>query len=67
MNDRAKEIKDMGLGVSLEDINISILLYADDIVLMSENESNLQKMLDHGDYWCKKWQMMVNVDKSHAL
>ena len=36
LNDLAKETKDMGPGVSLDDINISILLYADDIVLISE-------------------------------
>ena len=26
--------------------NVSILLYADDIVLLSENENHLQQMLD---------------------
>ena len=55
LNDLAKEIKDMGLGVPLDDINVPILLYADDIVLISENESNLQKMLDHVEFWCQKW------------
>ena len=67
LNDLAREIKDMGLGVSLDDINIPILLYADDIVLISENEPNLQKMLDHVDSWCKKWQMRVNVDKTKVV
>ena len=51
----------------MDDINIPILLYADDIVLISENESNLQKMLDHVDSWCKKWQMRVNVDKTKVV
>ena len=67
LNDLAKEIKDMGLGVPLDDINVPILLYADDIVLISENESNLQKMLDHVEFWCKKWQMRVNVDKTKVV
>ena len=37
------------------DIHIYILLYADDIVLVSENEQNLQRMLSHVHKWCCKW------------
>ena len=40
---------------------------ADDIVLISENELNLQKMLDNVSYWCNKWQMKVNIDKTKIL
>ena len=63
LNDLAKELKELELGVSLGDTQICILLYADDIVLISETEQNLQKMLDHVGYWCNKWQMKVNIDK----
>ena len=67
INDLAKDLKEMGLGVSLDNINICVLLYADDIVLISENEENLQKMLDYVSDWCYKWQMKVNVDKTKIV
>ncbi len=46
INDHAKEIKDLNIGISIGDISISILTYADDIVLLAENEKDLQCRLD---------------------
>ena len=40
VNDLISEVNDMHLGVNLGDENISILLYADDIALVAENEAN---------------------------
>ena len=37
----------MNLGIIIGDIHICILLYADEIILISENEQNLQCMLSH--------------------
>ena len=39
-----------------------ILLYADDIVLISESEQNLQIMLDFVNSWCYKLQMKIVVE-----
>ena len=47
INALAEEIKRLNKGVDIDGHNISILLYADDIVLISDNEINLQIMLDH--------------------
>ena len=51
INDLAEELKSMNLGIK---IHICILLYADDIVLVSEHEQNLQHMLSHVHKWCCK-------------
>ena len=67
LNDLATELKDMKLGTMLGDMHICILLYADDIVLISENEQNLQNMLDHVNAWCLKWQMKINPDKTKVV
>ena len=56
INDLATEIKSLNKGIDVDYINVSILLYADDIVLLSPNESNLQCMLDHVNEWCYKWR-----------
>ena len=41
INDLAEELKSMNLSIKLGDLHICILLYADDIVLVSEHEQNL--------------------------
>ena len=67
INDLAKEIKNLNLGIPIDTYNLSILLYADDIVLLSENETNLQCMLDKLHEWCIKWNMKVNEAKTNVV
>ena len=67
VNDLISEVNDMHLGVNLGDENISILLYADDIALVAENEANLQSMLNKLHDWCKKWRVLINTDKSKCV
>jgi len=60
-----QEIKQGNLGVQIEDMDLSILLYADDIVLIAENEVNLQNMLNIMSSWCCncKWRLTINNEK----
>ena len=67
VNDLATEINDLGLGIPTGDFLVNILLYADDIVVLAENETNLQKVLDHLKIWCSKWRMMVNNSKTQIV
>ena len=53
LNDLATGIKELNLGVDVN-CNVSILLYADNIVLIAPNENNLQCLLDYVKDWCKK-------------
>ena len=47
INDLAKKIKAIGKGVYNEEVErICILLYADDVVLLGENEADLQAILN---------------------
>lgn len=45
VNDLAQDIKRANSGIDIGAFNLSILLYADDIVLIAEEESKLQNML----------------------
>ena len=49
------------------DDRVSVLLYADNIVLLSDNEANMQTMLDCLDQWCITWGLTINYLKSKAL
>ena len=67
VNDLANEIKELDCGVKLKNKTISILLYADDIVLISESEKSLQEMLDTVHRWCQKWQLGINCSKTQVI
>lgn len=67
INELAQEIKQVNLGVPIEDMNLSILLYADDIILIAENEVNLQNMLNIMNSWCSKWRLAINSEKTQIV
>lgn len=67
INDLALEIKQANLGVPIEDFNLTILLYADDIALVAENPVNLQKMLTIMSSWCNKWRLTINEEKTQIM
>ena len=67
INDIVPEVKSVNEGINFNGTNICILLYADDIVLLSENEEGLQKMLDKVYEWSKKWRIKFNANKSNVL
>ncbi len=46
INDLALALKDSGLGLDIDGEHVCLLLFADDIVCMADNESHLQSMLN---------------------
>ena len=46
---------------------ISILMYADDIVLISESTVELQIMLNSLNSWCCKWRQSINESKTKVI
>ena len=67
LNDLATGIKDLNCGIDINGHNLSILLYADDIVLMAADEMSLQKMLTFIRQWCNKWRMAINAEKTQVV
>ena len=60
-------INELDVGVSIGDSKISILLYADDIVLLSESPYGIQQQLNILKDWLKTWHMKANVDKTKVV
>ena len=54
-------------GVVLGDTQVRILLYADDIVLLSESEHDLQRHLNALDDFCTQRGLVVNLGKTKVL
>lgn len=68
INDLAKIIKQECNGIRLYgDKKVCLMMYADDIVFMSESEEELQEMLSVLERWCKTWEVSVNVKKSQIM
>ena len=60
-------LKNMHKGIEIDDENICILLYADDIVLIAKNENDLQDMLTMLNTWCVRNEMGIYVSKSNVV
>ena len=55
----------------LEELNIYFkifcLLYADDTLILAENDKQLQNALDGLNNYCNKWALKVNTDKTKVM
>ena len=68
VNDLIHAINSLESGLCYGDgSNVSILLYADDIVLLSDNEIKMQSMLECLSEWCHTWGLQINFDKSKVM
>ncbi len=68
INDLAVEVSEANLGVMINDVQqLSILLYADDVVLIAPTHQNMQKLLDIVTAWCRRWAMSVNPLKTQVI
>ena len=67
INDLTRHKNDVGSGISVGDTSLSILLYADDIVLMADSELKLQSLLTGLDLRCKQWGLVISATKSKVI
>ena len=68
INGLVKQLNNTKLGVEIgPGTLLGSLLYADDIVLISENKSNLQCMLNLVSSYSKKWKFELNPKKSEVV
>ena len=67
INDLAEGLKRLHKDVNFNNHEICCLLYAADIMLMSENEEYLQIMLDFVHQWCDKRRLRINYAKSNVM
>ena len=54
-------------GINLQQLQLYILLFADDAVLFSETREGLQNELNNLKSYCKKWNLTVNVEKTKIV
>ena len=49
------------------DISVYCLLYADDLIILSENKEGMQKALSKLSSYCKSWKLKINMNKSKIM
>ena len=67
INDLAQDIKRLNCGVRVAARNVSILLFADDIVLLASNAVDMQRMLNAVHNWGQKWRLCINEEKTKIV
>lgn len=54
-------------GVVLDQLQLYLLLFADDAVLVSETPDGLQRSLDNLHEYCTRWNLNVNIQKTKIV
>ena len=54
-------------GVAVGTENIRLLLYADDIVILADNITIMQSMIDKLEKYCEIWNLELNLNKSEMM
>ena len=67
LNELAKQVNELNLGIKIGNRRISILLCTDEMVFLAATEADLQQMLTAMNDWCKKWRLKVNESKSNIV
>ena len=67
VNDLVTQISELGLGIDIDGEKVAVLLYANDLVILSETEDDLQTILDTLHVWCSTNCLFVNPDKSKII
>ena len=58
---------DTSCGLNLGNVQLLLLLFADDMVILSENPNNLQNSLNKLLNYCNKWGLEVNTEKTKLV
>ena len=67
INDLITAINKLDRGVKVGSRKVSLLIYADDIVLLGNCASDIQCMLGVLNQWCVDWGLQVNPTKSKII
>ena len=54
-------------GVTVDDVKLFLLFYADDAVIFAESAEELQNGIDILFKYCNRWKLKLNTDKSHVI
>jgi hypothetical protein len=57
----------VGRGIQFLNMNVRLLMYADDVVLIADKRESLQFMINRLSSYCSNWNLELNLVKSKVL
>ena len=67
MEELTQRIKNTEVGIKVGEGKLSILLFADDVVLLTDNLDDMQKLLEETDKFSEDMEMKFAIDKCKVL
>ena len=67
INDLIEAVNNLGRGIRCGNKKISILMFADDIVILAENKKDLEYMLDAVYNYSLQWRIKFNHEKCNVV
>ena len=67
ISDLLDELKASGIGVKFLNAHISVLAYADDLVLVGPTQAGLQQLINITESWCHRNCLCVNEQKTKVM
>ena len=67
IDDLTDKLNFVSSGILINEERVNILMYADDILVLAENENDLQALLDIITVWCKDNRLPLNAEKSKVV
>jgi len=67
IDDLINEIKSLNCGIDMEGVDISVLVFTDDIALVASDMEKLQEMTNKLEHWCSHWKTTVNTSKTKLM
>ena len=67
MDELVEEIKSLQLGYRMGGEIVNVVCYADDAIIIAENNKDLQTMLNRLHDACKKYNMEISIDKTKCM
>ena len=67
INDLPEYLQSSHDPVQLHNLNLHCLMYADDVIILSESASGLQEKLKILENYCSDWCLNVNVNKTKVI
>ena len=64
INDIIKEVGGTNNCITINSYDLRLLLYADDMIIISDTPFHLQQMLNKLNEYCNRWSLNVNIDKT---
>lgn len=67
INDVIDDVKNAGLGISVEDVWVGIVLFADDMLLLADTEQDLRAMMEVVETTAARWHYQISDRKSQVM